>query len=41
MKRKIFMLLASALGALAVTIVSTASWAYFHQDETPRELLKR
>ncbi|WP_110468958.1 cyclic lactone autoinducer peptide [Cohnella sp. OV330] len=34
------MKLASILGALAVLIVSTASWLYVHQDETPAELLK-
>jgi len=41
MKRRIFGLLASALGAVAVMIVSTASWSYIHQDETPSELLKQ
>lgn len=40
MKRKMFGILASVLGMLAVMIVSTASWSYIHQDETPRELLK-
>lgn len=40
MKQRVFGLLATILGAFAVMIVSTASWSYFHQDETPRELLK-
>nr|WP_255654939.1 cyclic lactone autoinducer peptide [Cohnella sp. REN36] len=32
--------MATLLGALAVMIVGTASWVYFHQDQTPEELLK-
>ncbi|WP_221469591.1 cyclic lactone autoinducer peptide [Cohnella nanjingensis] len=32
--------LATLLGALAIMVVGTASWVYFHQDETPAELLK-
>ncbi|MCD9023292.1 cyclic lactone autoinducer peptide [Cohnella silvisoli] len=40
MKRRVAYALATILGSLAVMIVSTASWAYIHQDETPNELLK-
>ncbi|WP_270172131.1 cyclic lactone autoinducer peptide [Paenibacillus sp. SYP-B4298] len=32
--------IATVLGALAVLVVSTASWLYVYQDETPEELLK-
>jgi cyclic lactone autoinducer peptide len=32
--------IATVLGAVAVLVVSTASWLYVHQDETPEELLK-
>ncbi|MCF2943421.1 cyclic lactone autoinducer peptide [Paenibacillus tarimensis] len=40
MKSKVFYRLATILAALAVAVVSSASWMYFHQDETPEELLK-
>ncbi|RKP49840.1 cyclic lactone autoinducer peptide [Cohnella endophytica] len=40
MKKKLFLALSSLLGGLAVVIVSTASWVYIHQEETPAELLK-
>ncbi|RED75390.1 cyclic lactone autoinducer peptide [Cohnella phaseoli] len=40
MKKKLFLTLASLLGGLATIIVSTASWSYVHQEETPAELLK-
>lgn len=40
MKKRIVYKLATLLGALAVMIVSTASWTVLHQDETPEELLK-
>ncbi|PZD93150.1 cyclic lactone autoinducer peptide [Paenibacillus sambharensis] len=40
MKKRTFYGLATMLAALAVMVVSTASWVYVHQDETPEELLK-
>lgn len=40
MKRRFFHLIATVLGALAVMSVSTACWGYWHQPETPEELLK-
>jgi len=40
MKKKMFTALSSLLGGLAVLIVSTGSWLYVHQEETPAELLK-
>jgi cyclic lactone autoinducer peptide len=40
MKKRAAYVLATVIGAVAVMIVSTASWMYVHQDETPEELLK-
>ena len=40
MKKAVLYKIATVLAALAVMIVSTASWVYVHQDETPEELLK-
>jgi cyclic lactone autoinducer peptide len=40
MKKRAFYLIATILGSLAVMIVGTGSWLYFHQDETPAELKK-
>ncbi|MFC5528447.1 cyclic lactone autoinducer peptide [Cohnella yongneupensis] len=40
MKKNVFMKISTILGALALLIVSTASWTFVHQDETPAELLK-
>jgi cyclic lactone autoinducer peptide len=40
MKKVVLYKIATVLAALAVMIVSTASWVYVHQDETPEELLK-
>ncbi|QTH40035.1 cyclic lactone autoinducer peptide [Cohnella sp. LGH] len=40
MKKKFFLALSTLLGGMAVIIVSTASWYYVHQEETPAELLK-
>ncbi|WP_081667070.1 cyclic lactone autoinducer peptide [Paenibacillus pinihumi] len=39
MKKKMVYHIATILGALAVMIVSTASWLYIHQEKTPEELL--
>ncbi|MBJ6362456.1 cyclic lactone autoinducer peptide [Paenibacillus sp. GCM10012307] len=39
MKKKIVYRIATILGALAVLVVSTASWLYIHQEKTPEELL--
>lgn len=40
MKKRAAFLIATVLGAISVIVVSTASWMYVHQDETPSELLK-
>ncbi|WP_084760746.1 cyclic lactone autoinducer peptide [Cohnella panacarvi] len=40
MKKRLVYNIASILGALAVIVVSTACWTFWHQDETPEELLK-
>jgi len=40
MKKRMFTLVATVLGALAVMVVSTASFVYVNQPETPEELLK-
>jgi len=40
MKARFFTLVATALSAVAVLVVSTASWTYINQPETPEELLK-
>ncbi|GGG20859.1 AgrD family cyclic lactone autoinducer peptide [Paenibacillus abyssi] len=39
MRKKFYTLLATALAGAAVLVVSTASWAYINQPETPKELL--
>jgi len=40
MKKNLYSFLATALVSAAVVVVSTASWAFIHQPETPEELLK-
>ncbi|WP_308635003.1 cyclic lactone autoinducer peptide [Paenibacillus silvisoli] len=40
MKQRILYKLATVMALGAVLIVSTASWAFIHQPETPEELLK-
>ncbi|WP_219838059.1 cyclic lactone autoinducer peptide [Paenibacillus sp. R14(2021)] len=38
MKKNFFFVLATALASLAVVVVTTASWAFIHQEPTPEEL---
>ncbi|WP_020617504.1 cyclic lactone autoinducer peptide [Paenibacillus daejeonensis] len=40
MKKRFFTLLATVLSSAAVLVVSTASWTFWNQPETPEELLK-
>jgi len=40
MTKRVYSFIATALAAAAVLVVSTASWAWIHQPETPEELLK-
>ncbi|THF76228.1 cyclic lactone autoinducer peptide [Cohnella fermenti] len=40
MTKRIAYRIAVSLGVIATAIVSTASWIYIHQEETPAELLK-
>ncbi|WP_128656270.1 cyclic lactone autoinducer peptide [Paenibacillus sp. 598K] len=41
MKHRIYMLIATMLAGAAVVIVSTGSWLYINQPETPEELLRK
>ncbi|MFD0712718.1 cyclic lactone autoinducer peptide [Paenibacillus sp. GCM10027626] len=40
MTKRLYSFIATALAAAAVLVVSTASWGWVHQPETPEELLK-
>ncbi|GGG09704.1 cyclic lactone autoinducer peptide [Paenibacillus abyssi] len=40
MKKRMLHGVATMLAAMAVLVVSTASWVFVHQGETPEELLK-
>ncbi|MGM0882570.1 MAG: AgrD family cyclic lactone autoinducer peptide [Bacillota bacterium] len=40
MKKKLMYNVASLLSVAAVAVVSTASFLYVHQPETPKDLLK-
>ncbi|REK65474.1 MAG: cyclic lactone autoinducer peptide [Cohnella sp.] len=40
MQKRFFHAIASALGLVAVAVVSTACLWYFHQPKVPQELLK-
>ncbi|WP_154665952.1 cyclic lactone autoinducer peptide [Paenibacillus pinihumi] len=41
LKKRIFYFIATVLGSMATVVVSTASWVFVHQPETPEELLKK
>ncbi|UVI28600.1 cyclic lactone autoinducer peptide [Paenibacillus spongiae] len=40
MAKRVYSLIATVLASAAILVVSTASWGYIHQPETPEELLK-
>jgi len=40
LKKRFYTTIATVLSSIAVLVVSTASWSWINQPETPEELLK-